>query len=207
MTSLTSYVDVVPLPIPLSLAFEKHTLKEKELVDEDPALSTHPIPKPTLLVSALPHPVSSATTPTTTTATESPGPMSSSAPSRPKSKPRASNGRASGARSKEKSNEHANGTAIPPSGSEQKQPRARRSSRRSDPQSLDSPAPTEPPPPPHLHPSDVQPHREEPPAPPRSAHTNPQPWLAGPASGFMDERVHAPEGPFGATGRTIYSQR
>ncbi|KAH9049913.1 hypothetical protein EDB84DRAFT_1555867 [Lactarius hengduanensis] len=203
-SSLKFLEDVVPLPIPLSLAFERHGLKEKELVDEDPALSAHPVQKPTLLVSAPPHPVSSATTPTTTTATESPGPMSSSAPSRPKSKPRASNGRASGARSKEKSKEHANGTAVPPSDSEHK-PRARRSSRRSEPQSSDNPAPTEPPPPSHLHPSDdVQPHWEEPP-PPRSVHTNPQPWLAGPASGFLD--VHVPEGPFGATGRTIYSQR
>ncbi|KAH9042128.1 hypothetical protein EDB85DRAFT_2139484 [Lactarius pseudohatsudake] len=202
-SSLKFLEDVVPLPIPLSLAFERHALKEKELVDEDPALSAHPVQKPTLLVSAPPHPVSSATTPTTTTATESPGPMSSSAPSRPKSKPRASNGRASGARSKEKSKEHANGTAVPPSDSEHK-PRARRSSRRSEPQSSDNPAPTEPPPPSHLHPSDVQPHWEEP-LPPRSVHTNPQPWLAGPASGFLD--VHVPEGPFGATGRTIYSQR
>ncbi|KAI9443219.1 hypothetical protein H4582DRAFT_2072293 [Lactarius indigo] len=184
-SSLKFLEDVVPLPIPLSLAFERHALKEKELVDEDPALSAHPIPsslqKPTLLASAPPHPVSSATTPTTTTATESPGPMSSSAPSRPKSKPRASNGRAS----------------------EQK-PRARRSSRRSEPQSSDNPSPTEPPPPSHLHSSDVQPHWEEPPTP-RGVHTNPQPWLAGPASGFLD--VHVPEGPFGATGRTIYSQR
>jgi len=203
-SSLKFLEDVVPLPIPLSLAFERHTLKEKELVDEDPALSAHPVPKPTLLVSAPPHPVSSATTPTTTTATESPGPMSSSAHSRPKSKPRASNGRANGARSKEKSKEHANGTAILPSEPEQK-PRARRSSRRSEPE-MDNPAPTETPSPPHLHPNDVQPQWEEPP-PPRSVHTNPQPWLAGPASGFLEERVHLPEGPFGATGRTIYSQR
>jgi len=210
-SSLRFLEDVVPLPIPLSLAFERHALKEKEIVDEDPALSAHPVLKPTLLISAPPHPVSSATTPTTTTATESPGPMSSSAPSRPKSKPRASNGRASGARSKEKSKGHANGTAMPLSEPEQN-PRARRSSRRSEPepepepQGLDNPASTEPPPPPHLHPSDVQHHWEEPP-PPQNAHTNPQPWLAGPASGFLDERVHVPEGPFGATGRTIYSQR
>ncbi|KAN0139873.1 hypothetical protein V8E53_002535 [Lactarius tabidus] len=205
-SSLKFLEDVVPQPIPLSLAFERHSLKEKELVDEDPALSAHPVTKPTLLVSAPLHPVSSATTPTTTTATESPGPMSS-APSRPKSKPRASNGRSSSARSKEKSKEHANGTAMPLSETEQK-PRARRSSRRSEPeaQGLDNPALTEPPPPPHLHPSDIQPPWEDPP-PPRSMHTNPQPWLAGPASGFLDERVHVPEGPFGATGRTIYSQR
>lgn len=210
-SSLKFLEDVVPLPVPLSLAFERHAIKEKELVDEDPALSAlpvlSPLPKSTPLISAPSHTVSSATTPTTTTATESPGPMSSSAPSRPKSKPRASNGRASGTRSKEKGKEPVNGTAVPPSESEQK-PRARRSSRRSEPQSSDKPAPTEPSPPPpsHLHPSDVQPHWEEPP-PPRSVHTNPQPWLAGPASGFLDERVHVPEGPFGATGRTIYSQR
>ncbi|KAI0250813.1 hypothetical protein BJV78DRAFT_1127512 [Lactifluus subvellereus] len=214
-TSLGFLEDVVPLPIPLSVAFEQRTLKEKERIDEDPALSARPVPsplpKPTLLVSAPSRPVSSATTPTTTTAaTESPGPAPSSAPSRAKNKSGTSNGRTSGARSKDKSKELSNGNAqAPPSETEQK-PRSRRSSRRSEPQSWVDPASAEQPAQVRSHPSggSVQPQWQEPP-PPRTVHINPnpQPWLAGPASGFLDERAHVPEGPFGATGRTIYSQR
>jgi hypothetical protein len=53
--------------MPLSLALETRALKEKERVDEDPALSARPVPsalpKPTGLVSAPSHTVSSATTP------------------------------------------------------------------------------------------------------------------------------------------------
>jgi hypothetical protein len=63
---LTWYADVVPLPMPLSAALDTRALKEKERIDEDPALSTRPIPsplpKPTPLASAVSHPVSSATT-------------------------------------------------------------------------------------------------------------------------------------------------
>ncbi|KAI0269837.1 hypothetical protein BC834DRAFT_841596 [Gloeopeniophorella convolvens] len=206
--------DIIPVPLSLSLAFERRALKEKELIDEDPALNVLPIPppappKPTLVVPAPSHPVSAAATPTTTTTTaESPGPTSAPAPapSRTKGKPRASNGRANGARSKDKSKEAASAKAVPQSDPEQK-PRARRSSRRSEPQARAEPEPVAPPPPaPHPPATGAQVQWEEP-SPPRSTHSNSQPWLAGPASGFLDERVHVPEGPFGATGRTIYSQR
>jgi hypothetical protein len=197
--------------MPLSIAFEQRTLKEKERIDEDPALSLRPIPsanpKPSFLVSASSRPVSSATTPTTTAATESPGPASSSTPSRSKSKSGTSNGRTSGARSKDKNKELSNGSSQPSSEAEQKS-RSRRSSRRSEPQGWVDSVSTEQSPQSHSHPSGVQPQWQEP-SPPRTVliNPNPQPWLAGPASGFLDERVHIPEGPFGVTGRTIYSQR
>ena len=207
--------------MPLSLALETRALKEKERIEEDPALSTHPLPsplpKPTSLVPSAPsHPVSSsATTPTTiTTATaESPGPAPPPAPSRAKTKSSTSNGRASGARSKDKNKELSNGNAPPPPtapSEPEKKSRSRRSSRRSEPQGWVEPVVTE-----HQltqsqsHPDDVQQSQwqELPPTPPRNAHANSQPWLAGPASGFFEERVQVPEGPFGAKGRTIYSQR
>ncbi|KAH9969597.1 hypothetical protein BC827DRAFT_15588 [Russula dissimulans] len=230
--------DVVPLPMSLSVALENRALKEKERIDEDPALSARPIsfslPKPTLVISAPSHPVSSATTPTTSTtaAAESPGPpppaaAAASSSSRAKNKSSTSNGRASGARSKDKSKEVANGNvqqplqplppppAPPQPASEPEQPHSRRSSRRSEPQGWAETMPTEQPPAEqsHSHPlpggAQLQ-WQGVPPAPAasRNAHTNPaQPWLAGPASGFLEERVQVPEGPFGATGRTIYSQR
>jgi hypothetical protein len=210
--------------MPLSVALESRTLKEKERIDEDPALSTRPIPSPLpkstpLAPSGPSHPVSSATTPTTTTtaATDSPGPASSSNPSRAKTKSSTtSNGRASGTRSKDKNKESANGnqqTSTPPApvpSEPERKSRSRRSSRRSLPQDRVEPIVTEHQlSQSHLHPGSAQqPQWQEPQsAVPRNAHTNPQPWLAGPASGFLDERAHVPEAPFGATGRTIYSQR
>ena len=218
--SLTGRIDVVPRPMPLSLALETRSLKEKERIEEDPALSTRPVPsplpKPTLLVPSAPsHPVSpSSTTPTTATAaTESPGPAPAPAPSRAKAKSSTSNGRASGARSKDKNKELSNGNAPPPPtapSEPEKKSRSRRSSRRSEPQGWVEPVVAE-----HQttqsqsHAGNVQQPQwqEPPPTPPRNAHTNAQPWLAGPASGFFEEHVQVPEGPFGATGRTIYSQR
>ncbi|KAH9980271.1 hypothetical protein BGW80DRAFT_1454770 [Lactifluus volemus] len=186
--SLGFLEDVVPLPISLSAALEQRTIKEKERIDEDPALSLRPapspLPKPTLLVPATSRPDSSATTPTTTAATESPGPASSSTPSRSKGKSSVSNGRTSGARSKDKNKELSNGNSQPASEGEQKS-RSRRSSRRSEPQgpmsTMEQPAQ-----PPRSHPSGVQPQWQEP-SPPRTVHINPnpQPWLAGPASGFL----------------------
>lgn len=211
----------------LSMALETRALKEKERIDEDPALSTRPIPSPlpktTPLASAASRPVSSATTSSTTiaaaaaattattAAAESPG---SAQPSgRVKSKPSTSNGRTGGARSKDKNKELTNGNGQPPlpSTSEPEQkPHSRRGSRRSEQQAWVEPVLTEQ----HLaltqlHPGGAQQlqWQESPLPPPPNPHTNSQPWLAGPASGFIDERVHVPEGPFGATGRTIYSQR
>lgn len=208
--------------MPLSVALETRALKEKERIEEDPALSTRPIPsplpKPTISNSAPSHLISSATIPSTTitgaitTAVgETSGLLLPSTPSRAKSRPSASNGRAGGARSKDKSKELPNGDGqpLPPSESEQK-PHSRRGSRRSEQQGWVEPVSTEqhlala-----HLHPGGPQQlqWQDHPPPPPLNAHTNSQPWLAGPASGFLDERVHVPEGPFGSTGRTIYSQR
>ena len=207
--------------MPLSVALETRALKEKERIEEDPALSTRPIPsplpKPSLSTSSPSHPISSATIPSTTitaaAAGESPGLVLSSSPSRVKSRPSAFNGRTGGARSKDKNKELLNGDGQPlpqpPSESEQK-PHSRRGSRRSEQQGWAEPVSTEqhlala-----HLHPGGPQQlqWQDHPPPPPLNAHTNPQPWLAGPASGFLDERVHVPEGPFGSTGRTIYSQR
>ncbi|KAI0004516.1 hypothetical protein BJV74DRAFT_379510 [Russula compacta] len=205
--------DVAPLPMPLSLALETRALKEKERIDEDPALSVRPgpspLPKPTTFVSGSSRPVSSATTPTTTTTTvaDSPGPAPPSAPSRAKN---TSNGRASSSRTKDKNKALSNGNPSAPSSEPEQKPRSRRSSRRSEPQGRVEPVSTEQ----QLaqspsHPiSTQQPQwQEPPPPPPRNPHENLQPWLAGPASGFLDDRVHVPEGPFGATGRTIYSQR
>lgn len=210
--------------MPLSVALETRALKEKERVDEDPALSTRPVPsplpKPTLLASAQSRPVSSVTTPSTTmtavipTATaESPGLVPPSTPSRAKSKPSTSNGRTGGVRSKDKNKELSNGDGQPPPSEPEQEPHSRRGSRRSEQQGWVEPVPV----PteqqhlalPHLHPGGAPQlqWQEPPPPPPLNPHTNPQPWLAGPASGFLDERVHVPEGPFGATGRTIYSQR
>ena len=207
--------------MPLSVAIETRALKEKERIDEDPALSTRPIPsslpKPTLLPSASSRPVSSTTTPsaiaTTTAAAESSGSALPSMPSRTKTKPSASNGRTGGARSKDKNKELSNGNAQPPppSSEPEQKPHSRRGSRRSEQQqSWVEPVSTEqhlams-----HLHPGGAQQlqWQEPPPPPPLNSHTDSQPWLAGPASGFLDERVHVPEGPFAATGRTIYSQR
>ncbi|KAI9512414.1 hypothetical protein F5148DRAFT_901277 [Russula earlei] len=211
--------DVVPLPMPLSVALESRALKEKERIDEDPALSARPIPsplpKPTVPVSAPLHPVSAATTPTTTTAaTESPVPA---APSRAKNKSSTTNGRASGSRSKDKNKELSNGNVPstpppppPPPTSEPERPRSRRSSRRSEPQGwVETVSMEQQPAQSHLHSGGAQQSQwQVTPSPPsRNTHTNAQPWLAGPASGFLEERVHVPEGPFGATGRTIYSQR
>lgn len=215
--------DVVPLPMPLSVALETRSLKEKERIDEDPALSTHPIPsplpKPTPLATAASRPVSSATTSSTTiaaaattAAADSPGSALPSMPSRAKSKPSTSNGRTGGARSKDKNKElsNGNGQPPPPSSSEPEQkPHPRRGSRRSEPQAWVEPVSTEQ----HLAMSHLQPggaqqlQWQEPPPLPSNSHTNSQPWLAGPASAFIDEGVHVTEGPFGATGRTIYSQR
>ncbi|KAI0300282.1 hypothetical protein BC826DRAFT_668924 [Russula brevipes] len=211
--------DVVPLPMPLSLALETRALKEKERVDEDPALSARPapsaLPKPTGLVSAPSHTVSSATTPTTPTATDSPGPAPpSTTPNRTKGKSSTSNGRASSARSKDKdkNKELSNGNAHPPASEPEPKQRSRRSSRRSEPQGWVEPAPTEQQlAQSHFHSGSAQQPQSQwqdsSPPPPRNAQTNAQPWLAGPASGFIEERVHVSEGPFGATGRTIYSQR
>jgi hypothetical protein len=202
--------------MPLSVALETRALKEKERIEEDPALSTRPVPsplpKPT--TSSPSRPVPSATTPSTTAtaaaAAESPGLVTPSTPSRTKSKPSTSNGRAGGVRSKDKNKEFVNGDGqAPPSESEPK-PHSRRGSRRSEQQGWVEPVSTEQHlAVPHLHPGGAQQlqWQEPPQPPPLNAHTNPQPWLAGPASGFLDERVHVPEGPFGATGRTIYSQR
>jgi hypothetical protein len=207
----------------LPVALETRALKEKERIDEDPALSTRPIPsplpKPTPLASAASRPVSSATTSSTTivaaattAAAESPGSALPSTPSRTKSKPSTTNGRTGGARSKDKNKEQSNGNGQPPppSSSEPEQkPHSRRGSRRSEQQGWVEPVSTEqhlams-----HLHPGGAQQlqWQEPPPPPPPNSHTNLQPWLAGPASEFIDD-VHVPEGPFGATGRTIYSQR
>jgi hypothetical protein len=206
--------------MPLSVALATRALKEKERIDEDPALSTRPVPsplpKPTLHVSAQPHPVSSATTPstsmtaaTTTAAADSPGLVLPSTPSRAKNKPSTSNGRTGGVRSKDKNKELSNGDGQPPPSSEQEQkPHSRRGSRRSEQQGWVEPVPV----PteqhlalPHMHPGGAQQLQWQEPTPPPPL--NAQSWLAGPASGFLDERVHVPEGPFGATGRTIYSQR
>jgi hypothetical protein len=208
----------------LSVALETRALKEKERIDEDPALSTRPIssplPKPTPLASTASRPVSSATTSSTTiaaaattAAAESPGSALPPMPSRVKSKPSPSNGRTGGARSKDKNKElsNGNGQAPPPSSSEPEQkPHSRRGSRRSEQQGWVEPVSTEQ----HLAMSHLQPGgaqqlqwQESPPPPPPNSHPNSQPWLAGPASAFIDECVHVPEGPFGATGRTIYSQR
>ena len=205
--------------MPLSVALETRALKEKERIDEDPALSTRPIPsplaKPIPLASIASRPVSSATTSSTTmavattAAAESPGSALPSMPSRAKAKPSTSNGRT--ARSKDKNKELLNGNGQPlPSSSEPEQKsHSRRGSRRSEQQGWVEPESTEqhlams-----HLHPGGAQQLQwQEPPPPPPNSLTNSQPWLAGPASGFIDERVHVPEGPFGATGRTIYSQR
>ncbi|KAI0283980.1 hypothetical protein BGY98DRAFT_1073294 [Russula aff. rugulosa BPL654] len=225
-SSLKFLEDVVPLPMSLSVALETRALKEKERIDEDPALSTRPIPsplpKPTPLASSASRPVSSATTSSTTiaaaaaatvtaAAAESPGSALPSMPSRTKSKPSTSNGRTGGARSKDKNKELTNGngqTPLPSSSEPEQKIHSRRGSRRSEQQAWVEPVSTEQ----HLAMSHLQPggaqqlQWQEPPPPPNS-HTNSQPWLAGPASGFIDERVHVPEGPFGATGRTIYSQR
>ncbi|KAF8500990.1 hypothetical protein F5888DRAFT_1801519 [Russula emetica] len=224
--------DVVPLPMPLSAALETRALKEKERIDEDPALSTRPIPsplpKPTPLASAASRPVSSATTSSTTIAAaaaaaatttttpvaESAGSALPSMPSRAKSKPSTSNGRTGGARSKDKNKELSNGNGQPPlpSSSEPEQkPHSRRGSRRSEQQGWVEPVSAEQQlAMSHLHPGGAQQlqWQEPPPPPPPNSHTNSQQWLAGPASGIIiDERVHVTEGPFGATGRTIYSQR
>lgn len=212
--------------MPLSVALETRALKEKERIDEDPALSTHPIPsplpKPTPLASAASRPVSSATTSSTTiaataagttAAAESPGSALPSMPSRVKSKPSTSNGRAGSARSKDKNKELSNGNGQPPlpsSSDPEQKPHSRRGSRRSEQQTWVEPVSTEqhlams-----HLHPGGAQQlqWQDPPPPPPPNSHPNSQPWLAGPASAFIDECVHVPEGPFGATGRTIYSQR
>ena len=212
--------------MPLSMALETRALKEKERIDEDPALSTRPVPsplpKPTLFASVASRPVSSGTTSSTTiaaaattAAAESPGSALPSMPSRAKSKPSTSNGRTGGARSKDKNKELSNGNGepppLPPSEPEQKQkPQSRRGSRRSDQQGWVEPVSTEPHlAMSHLHPGGAQQlqWQEPPPPPPPDSHSNPQPWLAGPASAFIDERVQVHEGPFGATGRTIYSQR
>ena len=201
--------------MPLSVALETRALKEKERIEEDPALSTRPIPsplpKPSLATSAPSHPISSATTPSTTitaaiatAAGESSGLALPPTPSRARSRP--------SARSKDKNKELSNGDGqpMPLQASEPEQkPHSRRGSRRTEQQAWVEPMSTEqhlalt-----HLHPAGPQQLQwQDPPPPPLNAHTNPQPWLAGPASGFLDERVHVPEGPFGSTGRTIYSQR
>jgi hypothetical protein len=204
----------------LSVALETRALKEKERIDEDPALSTRPIPsplpKPTPLASTASRPVSSATTSSTTiaaaaaattAAAESPGSALPSMPSRTK-KPSTSNGRTGGARSKDKNKELSNGNGqlpLPSSSEPEQKPHSRRGSRRSEQQDWVDPVSTEQ----HLAMSHLHPggarqlQWQEPPPPP----PNSQSWLAGPASGFIDERVHVPEGSFGATGRTIYSQR
>lgn len=221
---LKRHVDVVPLPMPLSMALETRALKEKERIDEDPALSTRPIPsplpKPTPLASTASRPVSSATTSSTTiaaavaattAAADSPGSAVPPMPSRTKSKSSTSNGRTGSARSKDKNKELSNGNGQPPPSSSEPEQKthSRRGSRRSEQQGWVEPVSTEQ----HLAMSHLQPggaqqlQWQEPPPPPPNLHTNSQPWLAGPASGFIDERVHVPEGPFGATGRTIYSQR
>jgi len=212
--------------MPLSAALETRALKEKERIDEDPALSTRPIPsplpKPTPLASAASRPVSSATTSSTTiaaaaaattVAAEPPGSALPSMPSRAKSKPSTSNGRTGGARSKDKNKELSNGSGQPPppssSESEQKT-HSRRGSRRSEQQGwVESVSTEQHLAMSHLHPGGAQQlqWQEPQPPPPPNSHTNSQPWLAGPASAFIDEGVHVPEGPFGATGRTIYSQR
>ncbi len=201
------------------MALETRALKEKERIDEDPALSTRPIPsllpKATFLASATSRPVSSAATPSTTLTTtattaavESPESVLPSMPSRSKSKPSTSNGRTGVARSKDKMKELSNGNGQPPSSSSESEqkPHSRRGSRRSEQQNWVEPVSTDQ----HLAMSHPQPggtqqlQWQEPPPPPPP---NSQPWLAGPASGFIDESIHVHEGPFGATGRTIYSQR
>jgi hypothetical protein len=137
-----------------------------------------------------------------------------STPSRTKNKPSTSNGRTGGGRSKDKNKELANGDGQPPppSSEPEQEPQSRRGSRRSEQQGWVESVPVSTEQHlavPHLHPGGAQQlqWQEPPPPPPLNAHTNAQPWLAGPASGFLDERVQIPEGPFGATGRTIYSQR
>ena len=148
-----------------------------------------------------------------TAAAESPGSALPSMPSRAKSKPSTSNGRTGGTRLKDKNKELSNGSGQPPppSSSEPEQkPHSRRGSRRSEQQGWVEPVSTEQQlAMSHLHPGGAQQlqWQESPQPPPPNSHTNSQPWLAGPASTFIDEGVHVSEGPFGATGRTIYSQR
>jgi hypothetical protein len=204
--------------MPLSVALETRALKEKERIEEDPALSTRPVPSPLPKPTSsgpsgpLPSATTSSTTVTTAAAAESPGLVPPSMPSRARSKPSTSNGRTGGARSKDKNKELVNGDGDgqpPPSESEPK-PHSRRGSRRTEQQGWVEPVSTEQRlAVPHLHPGGGQQlqWQEPPQPPPLNTHTNPQPWLAGPASGFLEERVHVPEGPFAATGRTIYSQR
>jgi hypothetical protein len=171
--------------MPLSLALETRALKEKERVSC--LLCT---PETYGLVSAPSHAVSSTTTPTTTTtptATDLSGPVPPwTTPNRTKGKSSTSNGRASSTRSKTKTRNSRMGTHT------RRLPSQNRVSdavlvgltHKAGSQLAQS----------HFHSGSAQqpqPQWQDFSLPPlRNAQMNPQPWLAGPASGFIEERIH-----------------
>lgn len=254
----------------LTLALDRRALKEKELIDEDPALTAPAAPSPLPSLSRLTLSVPSASTRPTPTPTDANSPTTApaAAPKRGRSK-RTTNGKdkekdtaevppavapakpKAAAKEKGKGRASTSSAATPTNGTtetaerrhsartrdrhgrfsnggdEGPHPSRRRSSRRSEPepQGWADGATDGATPPLFAHTNGVVSQPLSPDHDPAwvddasRPHSQPPMWagpghgmLAGPASGYLDERARsgsagAPEAPFGSKGRTIYSQR